>query len=383
MPRTVLFISHSSALYGAERSLLDLLSGLDRSAYRAIVALPEDGPLNQRITALGIETWITGHQKWIGGRHVWFAMWYRLILNSQAYFGLRTRLKKTPVDLIYTNTSAVPIGGVLAQRLHIPHIWHIREFVPNQGTSGNFYYGDARSFRFIDRTSSHIICNSRYIETLLRDTVSPDKVSVVYNGLLPPQPGDVQPRQTPPSLERLNLCIVGSLEKKKGQEDAVQVMRLLIDQGVRATLQIAGEGRQKDYLQHLAKELGLENHIEWLGFVDNPAAVYREADIALVCSRSEPFGRIAVEAAAYGCPVVSTNLGGLQEIVIERETGLFYTPGDIKALSKQILFLVENPSSFLDYSKNAIRSVYERFGMTRYVNDIERSIDRLLQEERI
>lgn len=380
MPRTILFISHSSALYGAERSLLDLLRGLDRSAFYPIVALPDEGPLKKDIEEIGVETWITGHQKWIGGRHVWFARWYRLLLNGAAFLGMRARLRRTSVDLIYTNTSATPIGGSLARSLNIPHLWHIREFVPNQGTSGDFYYGDARSFRFIDRTCAQIICNSQYIERLMQGVVSPDKLSVVYNGLLT-KPGDLDgPRQTPAVSNNLNLCIVGSLEKKKGQEDAIRALQQLHHQGVDASLRVAGTGRDRAYLEELARQLDVHQHIEWLGFVSDPGSVYRKADIALVCSRNEPFGRIAVEAGAYGCPVIATNQGGLKEIVIEGETGLFYAPGDITALTRHILSLIEQPSMFLSFSKNAFQSVYERFSMNRYVREIEHMLESMLEE---
>ena len=96
--------------------------------------------------------------------------------------------------------------------------------------------------------------------------------------------------------------IVGSLQKGKYQEDAIRAIGKLIDEGIDVRLYIVGEGKlkYKQYLESLIVRGDLKNHVQFLGYIDNPFPLMQQTDILLMCSRKEAFGRVTVEGMKAG-----------------------------------------------------------------------------------
>ncbi|MEM8485838.1 MAG: glycosyltransferase family 4 protein [Bacteroidota bacterium] len=379
--RIILFFSHSAALYGAERSLLDLILGLDQTQFYPIVALPAEGPLADRLRTNNIEVRITGHQNWMGGKYFLLAAALRFGANLKTYFKLKKELADTPIDLVYTNTSATPMGGFIARVLGVPHLWHIREFIP-KGTGGKFYYGTQRSFNFIQKAASTIVCNSHQLKDALRAYLPAGQMEVVHNGILADKPA--APEKQPPSRDKeVVFGMVGSLNPSKGIADAIQALAQLKASGITGRLLVAGDGleRNKVAFNELATSLGVTHQIEWLGYLDDPSIVYQRSHIVLICSRWESFGRVAVEAGAWGCPVVASNKGGLLEVIEEEKTGLFYEPGDVEGLVAKIKKLVDRPNLYHVISLHAPVSVYNRFSTRQYIERMVQVMQRQIEEK--
>ena len=114
----------------------------------------------------------------------------------------------------------------------------------------------------------------------------------------------------------------------------------------RLSLIIVGEGPLKQSLMNKVIRLGLQNRIHFMGFVDQETlvAIYRSADVFVIPSLYEPFGIVALEAMASGVPVVSSDVGGLSEIVENAVTGLKVPPGDPQLLASAIRQVLGVPS---------------------------------------
>ncbi|CAN0447148.1 unnamed protein product [Laminaria digitata] len=367
--QTLLFFSHSSALYGAERSLLDLLIGLDQSRYRLIVALPSEGPLADKLRGHNIEVRISAHQNWMGGKYFLLAAILRLGANLISFTRQWRWIKTEPIDLIYTNTSATPMGGMLSRYFNIPHLWHIREFIP-KGTGGKFYYGKLFSFWFIEKASSKVVCNSHQLKKELAPYITADKLTVVHNGILREIPADLKAKKAPSKESEVVLGMIGSIGPNKGIADGIETLSVLKKAGINSRLLIAGDGlpKNKQVLRELANLHQVTDQIEWLGYLDDPSIVYERAHIILICSRWESFGRVAVEAGAAGCPVIASKRGGLLEVIEAGKTGLFYEPGNIAALTNCIDTLLKNPDLYQQISQYASKSVHDRFTTEKYVS---------------
>lgn len=132
---------------------------------------------------------------------------------------------------------------------------------------------------------------------------------------------------------RDGLLFVGRLVSVKGADLAVEAVRRLRKRGIDTTLTICGDGPERDALERQAKEADLENAVTFAGWTEpnELAAHYRRAEGLLVPSRYEPFGIVALEAIASGCPVVATETGGLTEAV--GDCGLLVLPDDPAALT--------------------------------------------------
>jgi glycosyltransferase involved in cell wall biosynthesis len=136
---------------------------------------------------------------------------------------------------------------------------------------------------------------------------------------------------------------LGRLIEKKGFDDLLRALsRLPTEIGGRALLLlIAGEGPSLGALQTLARELGVEGRVRWLGWQDPPDDFYALADAFVCPSRHEPLGNVILEAWNYRLPVVSTRTDGALELVEEARTGLLCECGDPAGMAGQIRNLLE------------------------------------------
>ena len=370
---TILFVSHSAGRYGAEKSLLDLVLGINRDLYNVIVLVPRRGPLTELLGKHGVRYIVSFYTKWIDNNLIPLKAIIRTVINVIALIRLLRILKSHSIGLVYTNTVVIPIGALLSRFLRIPHIWHVREFV-HEDRRARFNYGTTLTMRFIAKYSEKVICNSKAISNKMGQYIPAEKLTVVYNGLLEgSKTASEIPVRKAPREERSTLCIAGAIAPHKGQQDAIKVLSLLRERGRNARLLILGLGSwlYLKRLKRLANDLGVSNDVIWQGYLPNAVDVFRSADIVLVCSRFEPFGRVAVEAMSVGTPVIGTNGGGLIEIIDDGKNGLLYPAGNCNALADQIMRLSTDSRLYEIISRNAILSVYERYTKGRYIDEIE------------
>src|SRR5262249_42926700 len=112
----------------------------------------------------------------------------------------------------------------------------------------------------------------------------------------------------------------------------------------KAQLLIAGEGPECARLQRYSEQLGIASSVCWLGYREALAELYPRLSVLLIPSRSEGLPNVALEAMAYGIPVVAAAVGGLPEIISDGETGFLAPSGEAHELAQKIIALIENPS---------------------------------------
>lgn len=151
----------------------------------------------------------------------------------------------------------------------------------------------------------------------------------------------------------INLAIVGSINRSKGQDQAIKACEILIEEGIdNINLRIAG--KESEYVNFLRNYVGSKNLDKWIQFIGPQSDIkqlYRDTDIVLMCSQSEAFGRVTVEAMMSGCLVIGANSGGTMELVSDNETGLLYTSGDYSDLAAKIRLALKYPDRMRDIAK--------------------------------
>jgi colanic acid/amylovoran biosynthesis glycosyltransferase len=145
--------------------------------------------------------------------------------------------------------------------------------------------------------------------------------------------------------EPLRLVSVGRLHPKKGFDDALRAVRMVIDRGVPCVLRIVGEGAERDALLALRGELGLEGAVELTGPIpwEQVREQLRWADVFVHAATSEGFGIVVTEAQATAIPVVTTDAEGLAENVVDRVTGFVVARREPGALADRIAELGRDP----------------------------------------
>jgi glycosyltransferase involved in cell wall biosynthesis len=108
-----------------------------------------------------------------------------------------------------------------------------------------------------------------------------------------------------------------------------------------------------------------------LGHSDQPTPLMNTADVVLMCSRREAFGRVTVEGMKLGKPVIGTRSGGTPEIVIDGQTGYLYQPGDAKELAARIHYLHANRSVREAMGAHGRRHATAQFNQEKYATEVE------------
>lgn len=138
---------------------------------------------------------------------------------------------------------------------------------------------------------------------------------------------------------------MGRLSKLKGIEYLLESARILRERGTRVVIQIAGDGEESTGLRKKALELGISDHVKFLGTVDADelGRFFREIDIYVQPSLTESFGLAIVEAMSARLPVVATNVGGVPEVVEDGKTGILVQERNAEALARALDRLLKDP----------------------------------------
>ncbi|HEY69557.1 MAG TPA: glycosyltransferase family 4 protein [Anaerolineae bacterium] len=134
------------------------------------------------------------------------------------------------------------------------------------------------------------------------------------------------------------LGSIGSFEHRKGHPILFEALRALVDERLpHVHLMMVGDGPDETKLRAMVKSLGLGDHVTFFPFTDEPNYVFERIDLTVLPSlEKEGLPNVLLESMSMGVPVVSSNLGGIPEIVIEEETGGMVAPGDAAALANAI-----------------------------------------------
>lgn len=145
--------------------------------------------------------------------------------------------------------------------------------------------------------------------------------------------------------EKINLLYIGRLDYNKGLQNIIKLIDFK-----KMNLIVAGKGPLENKIKKYP--------IKYLGWVNNTSKLYQEADIVIIPSLwEEPFGRIAIEAMNGGCPVISSNIGGLKDIIKNNQTGFLVHPLNFKEWEEKINLLGNDRKLREKFSQNALKEV--------------------------
>ena len=201
--------------------------------------------------------------------------------------------------------------------------------------------------------------------------------SVLRPGL--PQPSRVSVERRP------QVACAARLEPEKGVDVLLRAFARLRQHHPEAELLLAGEGSSQASLRALAAQLELGDSVRWLGWLQGSElqARFARARFQVVPSLwEEPYGLVACEAAALGLPALVSGLGGLREIVVPGETGLWVSPGSVSALAEAMLRLWDSPPLAAEMGYKARLRAEQEFCLERSLRDLLSCYQRLATMEK-
>lgn len=315
MIRVLYILSATDRLGGATKALMNLIDG--RKDIVPHFILPDDAGIAEELRQRHIPYSVLDYRmcvyppvrslkdcllfvlRWIG----------RIWLNAHATRQLVQIAKDWKADIIHTNTSVNDIGYQAACKLHLPHVWHIREY--GDLHFGYRHYPGERVFRKKFRTEqSYTICITMDIQRYNHLLGWPAS-RVIYDGVLPcNQAGLSLPKKS-------YFLFAGRLEEGKGVEQlllAYAAYSAKVNHPV--PLWIAGGTQQTGYTDKLAgivEQLQINKHVQFLGWRDDILPLMQSALALVVPSRAEGFGFVAAEGMFAGALVIGKNVCGIKE----------------------------------------------------------------------
>lgn len=289
-PLTVVQVcSAKTATYGAAVSVMTLSRGLVEGGHRVVFATFRGRPFGAELRRQGFEA-----------REVdcGFKVSPRGILQLARLY------REAGADIIHTHLSTSSVNGALAARLaRLPSVATVH------GMSNKW------SYHFADRI---VAVSDRARDHLIAQRLDPSRVDRVYNGVS--LAAQVRTREqwrtdwgVPPAA--IVFGTVARLVPEKGLEDSIRAFSVVASELPGSAYVIAGDGRERERLESLVASLGLQGQVRFLGYVDDIAGCLAAMDLFLFPSHREAMGIAVVEALAAGLPVVSTDVGGLPEVV--------------------------------------------------------------------
>ncbi len=190
--------------------------------------------------------------------------------------------------------------------------------------------------------------------------------SVIYNGLNFP---DIAPE--PLNFDNQRILCLGRLVADKGFDLAIAAFAHVRIRFPRSRLVIAGDGPTRKELEHQAAMLGLNEFVDFPGWInpDNVPQFINDSVMVVLPSRwREPFALVALHAAQMARPVVAARVGGLPETVIHQQTGLLIEKENVQQLVEAITFLLENHEIAIKYGRSGRKRAADVFSMEQYIN---------------
>jgi glycogen(starch) synthase len=233
----------------------------------------------------------------------------------------------------------------LAKRLECPLVMtiHATEYGRHQGWVDKHPQSHIHGVeKWITNRADAVIACSAYMREHIVDIYALDEnsVTVIPNGI---DPEDLRPMENLDAMrasfaapdEKLVL-LVGRLVYEKGFQVALEALPSLIESVGKVRFIVAGSGTHEQELKQQAEELGLMEHGTFVGWIGDDVlhSLYRIADLTVVPSIYEPFGLVALEAMASGCPCLVADTGGLREVVPSENVGLRFRSRDPESLAQ-------------------------------------------------
>jgi len=182
--------------------------------------------------------------------------------------------------------------------------------------------------------------SERSADDLVRRGIPRKNIRVIYNGVDTASLTPDYSQRSPTPL----FIYVGRLKRYKGVDILIRALAGL--GSVEGTLEIAGSGSWRPELEKLARSLGVESRVSFLGFIseEEKLTLFRRAWAAMLASPKEGWGISNMEAAACGTPVIASNSPGIRESVVDGETGILVPHGAIPAMTAAMKRLILSPS---------------------------------------
>ncbi|HCN82559.1 MAG TPA: group 1 glycosyl transferase, partial [Sphingobacteriaceae bacterium] len=321
----ILLLHGTSDLYGGSKVLISFVKSIISKGDHPIVVLSEKGPLVEKLEELNVEVQIIRlgilRRKYLSPAGIL----NRIIVTRKAWKTLQNLIAERDIQLVYSHTTGVLIGALIARKLKIRHIWHVLEI-----TTRPVIFVKMMGY-LLNNFSESVIVASDAVKQHLEKWVDKDKLIRIYNYI------DPAPFQDQSASLKNELCIpadsiligmIGRVNHWKGQYYFMEIAKEILKKFPDTHFVMAGDaypGNESlfDQLNADILKQELQHKIHNIGYRTDIVNILNSLDIFVLPSiLPDPFPTVILEAMAASKPVVATNHGGALEMIADMESGL-------------------------------------------------------------
>jgi glycosyltransferase involved in cell wall biosynthesis len=348
----ILLLADSFSLRGTSAYTLRLAEHLPQLGFRTQIACP---------SARMVQPELRGELPIDEYPHLLMPLWGQMVRRW-----LLADLMDEPPALIHIQSRRMlPLGTWLAKRMGCSFVLTVQDFLlPRE------------RLPFAATWGRHIIAVSEAVraDLLSRTKLRPDFVTVILSGV--DVPADV-PR---PVLEPNRTPVIGTagpLEAVKGFPYFLGAAQRVAAADVPAEFVVAGAGPEEANLRRLARELEIADRVTFVPNVLDLTSSLTAMDIFCLPSLRQGLGTLMLEAMALGRPVIASDVGGVESVVRDNETGLLVPPSNSEALSQRMLELLHDPfraRRLADAARDKVRRDFSVARMAQQTADVYRKV---------
>ncbi|MCA9042309.1 MAG: glycosyltransferase family 4 protein [Planctomycetaceae bacterium] len=354
----ILICFEYTTLNGGEHSLLAALRLLKRKDLQFITAAPPEGRLFEALQALNLPIYPLQLRDKSGRKRS----------SEEINTELRSLIEQVQPDLVHANSLAMGRHlGRIAGDIHQPLTAHLRDIIRLSDQA-------IEDLNQLDRLIAVSDATAYYHE---KQGLSANKIIALNNGV------DTELFQPRPPIGKLKfelglkpesflIANIGQICLRKGQNVVAEAVSRLIESFPELHLLFVGERYSQkqesiDYekrLHQVFDEAGHAEHVHFLGYREDIPFILNEVDLLVHTAHQEPFGRVLLEAAASGCPIVATTVGGTISIIEPNYSGMLLPPGDPDLLEYALQELIPDAQRRNEFSEAARESVAGRYSIS-------------------
>ena len=366
----VLQVIYSLYRGGAERVIETQLLGCDRRRYEHLVcAITSGGDLIDKMANAGARVFLLGKRR-------------RGDITAATKLANLIRLEK--IDLLHLHNSPGMFWGTIGQMLS-------GTGVPIVRTEHNPYLPDELPalYRYLyprfTKRASRIICVSDRVRRSFVEAFPAiaDKYIEIPNGIrtedfekLPPRHECRAQFHLAPGMKLIGT--VGRMSPVKNHKLLIEALSLVRQKVPEVSLAIIGEGELRDQLAAYAADLDVSENVSLVKETKKIDYFYGALDVFCLSSNSEGMPLTLLEALASGVPIVSTDVGGIPEVIEDGKNGYLVPKGSAQALADRITELLLDPAKALAFALNGREMVHTRFPAEKMVKATELLYDEVL-----
>jgi len=363
--KTILHVIDTTGPGGAETIFIDLATRLPKDQYRPVVVIRGKGWVYEELCRRGIEP---------------VFMDAKGSFNWRFLAGLVRLVRQEGVDLIQSHLLGsnvyCSLAGLITRTPVVATFHGVVDFGKKERMKSAKYAA-------INTGAGCIVAVSNDLrEEIIKSTsLKPEKIKLIYNGI------NTEDYQRPRSRalrekygwsdDEVVIGSLGNIRPAKGYDILLRAAALLEKSPRSCRFVIAGQGKGPlyDELLQLREELGLQDRVLFLGFMDDAAEFLASLDLFLSTSISEGLPLSAIQAMVAGVPLVATRCGGYEELVSDGENGLLVEIGNSRAIADALDLLAADTGLQETLAQQAREYAIETFDLSTMLAEYEKVYD--------